>query len=87
MPSTLQGRERLHCVKYQMVAIIVLSRNGHWFRIVSPSLVAICQYLSSTVRDLAPPIFLLREGKRSDRFATSRETICESNDLAKEDLN
>jgi hypothetical protein len=40
--------------------IVVLLRNGHWFRIVSPSLVAICQYLSSTVQNLVTSNFYPR---------------------------
>lgn len=49
MPGALQGYERMRHLKYQTVIIINLLRNGHWFRIVSPSLVAICQYLSLSV--------------------------------------
>ncbi len=82
MPGTLQGRERLHCMKYQMVVIIMLLRNGHWFRIISPSLVAICQYLSFTVPGLMASMFSLGRGKSAGLRHLMRETISESNDLA-----
>jgi hypothetical protein len=62
MPGIWQGRERPHSTKYQMLVMIMLLGNQYWVRIVSPSLVAICQYLSSTVRDLGPFIFPM-EGK------------------------
>jgi hypothetical protein len=63
MPGTWQGRERLQCTKYQMVVIIMLLHNGHWFWIISPSLVAICQYLSFTVPGLVASILSPLKGE------------------------
>jgi hypothetical protein len=63
MPGTLQGRERLFNMQYQMVTFFILLRNGQRSWIISPSLVVICQYLSSTVRDLVPSIFSQKKGE------------------------
>ena len=87
MPGTLQGRERLFNMQYQVVTFFILLRDGQRSWIISPSLVVICQYLSSTVRDLVPSLFSQRRGKARSVRPLTREIICESNDLVKEDLN
>ena len=58
MPGTWQGRERLvsHEISnsYQSYPAVQQTMVGRSSR---PFLVAICQYLSSTVRDLARSVF------------------------------
>ena len=60
MPANFQGHERLNYMKYHMFVIIILLSNRHWVQIVSSSLVAICQYLSSTVQNLVTSNFYPR---------------------------
>ena len=57
MPGTWSGYERLSHMKYQIVMIFILLCNRPWLEDISPAFALICQYLSSTVRDLAPSIF------------------------------
>jgi hypothetical protein len=44
-------------MKFQMVMIIFLLCNSPWLEDTNPSFARICQYLSSTVPDLARSIF------------------------------
>jgi hypothetical protein len=60
MPDTWPSYEKLSCIKYHIVMNLVLLCNRPWLGIISPAFALICQYLSSTVRDLAPSIFSLR---------------------------
>ena len=57
MPGMWSGHETLSRMKYQMVMILILPCNGQWLEGISPSFAVICQYLSSTVRDLVPFTF------------------------------
>ena len=57
MPDKWSGHERLSHTKYHIVMIDSLLCNRHWLDGRSPSFALICQYLSSTVRDLAPFTF------------------------------
>jgi hypothetical protein len=57
MPSAWSSHERLSLMKYQMVMILILLCNRLWLGDISPAFALICQYLSSTVRDLAPFTF------------------------------
>ena len=62
MPGAWSGHERLRYTKYQIVMIISLLCNNQWLGGRSTAFALICQYLSSTVRDLVPSIFLSTEG-------------------------
>lgn len=57
MPDTWPGHERLSHMKYHIVMILSLLCNRPWLESISPAFALICQYLSSTVRDLALSIF------------------------------
>jgi hypothetical protein len=52
MPGTLPSHEKLSCTIYQIVMNLVLLCNRPWLVVISPAFALICQYLSSTVRDL-----------------------------------
>jgi hypothetical protein len=82
MPGTWSGDERLSPMKYQMVMIISLLCNRLWLGGRSPAFALICQYLASTVRDLAHSTFSPRRRKiwRAS-FICMRGTICENNYL------
>ena len=60
MPDTWSGHERLSHTKYHIVMIVSLLCDRPWLGGRSPSFAVICQYLSSTVRDLASSTFSLR---------------------------
>ena len=60
MPGMWSGDERLIPIKYQTVMILILPCNGQWVEGISPAFALICQYLSSTVRDLARSNLSLR---------------------------
>ena len=83
MPGTWSGHERLSRMKYQLVMILILPCNRPWVEGISPSFAVICQYLSSTVRDLAPFTFspLKDEDLEGFRIRMS-STISENNYLA-----
>ena len=57
MPGMCSGHEKLSYMKYQIVMNLSLLCDRHWVEAVSPVFAVICQYLSSTVRDLAPFTF------------------------------
>jgi hypothetical protein len=57
MPGTWPSYEKLSRMKYQIVMNLVLLCNRPWLGVISPASALICQYLSSTVRDLSPSIF------------------------------
>jgi len=63
MPGAWSGHERLRYTKYQIVMIISLLCNNQWLGGRSTAFALICQYLSSTVRALAPSIFSPRRDK------------------------
>ncbi len=52
MPGTWPGQEKLSCMKYQIVVNAGLLCNRLCSGVVSHAFALICQYLSSTVRDL-----------------------------------
>jgi len=60
MPGTWSGYERLSHTKYHIVMILSFLCNRLWLGDISPAFALICQYLSSTVRDLAPFTFAPR---------------------------
>jgi hypothetical protein len=57
MPGTWPSYEKLSRMKYHMVMILSLLCKRPWLEGISPAFALICQYLSSTVRDLTLSIF------------------------------
>lgn len=66
MPGTSSGGERLSHVKYQIVMIIILPCNRQCLGTISPAFALICQYLSSTVQDLAHSTFSPRRSTEEE---------------------
>jgi hypothetical protein len=54
MPGAWSGYEKLSPMKYQIVMNIFLLLHSDYSEDSFPAFALICQYLSSTVRDLAP---------------------------------
>ena len=82
MPGTWLGIERVSQMKYQIVMNLVLLCNGPWLGVIPPAFALICQYLSSTVRDLTPSISSPRRREIRGFLICMRGTICENNYLA-----
>jgi hypothetical protein len=73
MPDTWSGHKRTSGMKYQIVIIVSLLRNRPWLRDVSPSFAAICQYLSSTVREAGAVHFLSTEEENPETSPSAGE--------------
>jgi hypothetical protein len=63
MPGTWPGQEKLSRMKYQIVMNTGLLCNRPWLGGISHAFALICQYLSSTVQDLASSSFSPRSSE------------------------
>lgn len=84
MPGTWPSHEKPSHTKYQIVMILSLLCKRPWLEGISPAFALICQYLSSTVRDLRLPFSLHGGGRSWGCIICMGETICGNNYLDRE---